>query len=226
LPSPHFIFLNIGSPIVANNMMVGDRISSAAFTAIFQDASCATVYDDGSAQYAPKIRDFANTAHWVDNPNCLSSFLSMHTCSMFQNATYAQEYEGETIRLKDFPLMPSRFSCVFTFGTIDDCLKSHARHGWPKDRIRGCQIASWPRTRIARLSMDIVSILISSTHVVDTNERQELWRQYWRGASVRDIPMSPFIDAQHVERAKMDGEIWEHLVDGQLIVDRTAPIAS
>jgi hypothetical protein len=223
-PKSYFVFLKPHSVLVANNIdwLGHNRISSMGFTAISEDASCAAVYDDGSAEYALKIRDPANPSGWIDNPKIITSFISSYSVYLLsgRGGPYIQEYEGETVRLTEFPLLPSRFSCLFAFKSLDDCERAHSRHGWPKDRITSCRLATWPRTRTAKLSMDVVSILLSTTDGVGSDERKELWRLYWSGASMQAITSSTLRELEHVQRALSAGDVWEHLIEGQLIVDR------
>lgn len=218
----YFLFLNMQLQAVARNMDVHDRISSTGFHAINTDVRCVTAYNDGSAQYAPFIRSPAASSEWTLNPNRIPGFQSLRSSWLCSDGRieYPQEYEGETIRLEEFPLLPSRFSCVFTFKSLDDCERTQARFGWPRERIRSCKLAVWQHVRTARLSMDIASILLPATSGLGSDERKELWRLYWSGGSVRDID-SPTLRQQHdVRRSLEDGDIWECLIEGQLIVDR------
>lgn len=216
----YFVFLNMQAGIVSWNMSIHDRISSTAFTSICQDASCIAAYDNGSAEYAYMIRSDTDPSGWTRNPRALSLFMSFHASKLNGNPQYITEFEGETVRLAEFPLKPSRFSCVFAFKSLDDCERAHTRFGWPREEIRSCKLALWPHTRTARLSMDIVSILLPTTNGIDSDQRRDLWRLYWSGGSVRDIK-SPALSANDdVQRSILKGDIWENLIEGQLIVDR------
>lgn len=221
-PDRFYVFLDPNNFFVSWNVNhIGDnRLSSAAFNSIVNFSCPSAAYDGGTAQFARCIPDTTEPSAWrqVDIfGGAISSYQSYLLSG--RGRPYVQEYEGESIRQSKFPLRPSRLSCLYAFKSMDDCERVHRRHGWNLATIRPCRLASWDRTRVARCSMDIVSILRTPTDPTGSQERRDLWRLYWQGASVQAISAPELQRSEHVMRAVAEGDVWEYLIEGQLILD-------
>ncbi|MEA2911088.1 MAG: hypothetical protein QOJ15_3169 [Bradyrhizobium sp.] len=217
-PTDFFIFINELAPFVRHNLHIVKGITSAGFTS-FAFPGCLESYLDGSAQYAPQDPDPNDASKWVRNSN-VTRALSM---SSHYHQNYIREYEGEKVRLSEFALLPSRFSGTFAFPSMNDCDLAHQRHGWKKEEIREFKLLPHQYNRVLRASMDLASLVGSEIVGMDDDQRLALWRLYWQGRSIRDVPFANLQDLDWVKGVVAQGEIWECLIEGHLELQGPAP---
>jgi hypothetical protein len=223
----YFVFLNPNSLMVSNNInrLGHDRLTSASCLAMSCFDTSPAPYDDGPAQYAVMIQDAAGS--WIMNPNLYTSSPTPYQSKILSPDggphPYRQELEGEAIRRNEFALQPSRLSSLFAFDSMEACALVAKRYKWNLSEVRSARIAQCERTRVLRTSMDLVSMLLNPNDPTGDELRAGLWRQYWRGESIEavDIPIPAAMEL--AKQWLADGEIWEYLIEGQLILDPVAP---
>ncbi|EGK4252115.1 hypothetical protein IO785_002248 [Escherichia coli] len=199
-PSEFYIFVNDMNPITHNNVNIVGSISSAAISALAMNGNNPQKYIDGDLDYLP----------FLPNENMFPA-LSMYHVSAIND--YRIEYNAEINRKAYFKTYPSRLSAVYAFGDYDTCVEVHQRHNWDLNTVRRFRLKDLPYTRVAKVNMEIVSLMRHAYKISTFESDYEVWQHYWSGQGNLglQIPDRDF-KPQHIE----SGVIWEYLIEGAL----------
>lgn len=202
----YFVFANTNDLMCWHNLRVSHSIISSGICALSSDSNFAEAYFNGTANYAP----------YVPNESRTSGFISRF--SVNSTSHYTVEYDAECTRSKEFPLLPSRFSGIFAFSSLEDCLKANQLYGWDMSLVRKFTLADVPGTRVHRANMEIVSLMRGIQPLVAWNieERQAIWRHYWSGGGAIRAEIPLMIDGSPKRQSFVSGELWEYLIEGRL----------
>jgi hypothetical protein len=206
LRAPFLVFANTLNITCWNNLRFTRSIISAGYVAAVEDPKFRDAYLNGTANYAPLVPNNARS----------SAFLSLFTVSV--QSLYEVEYDAEYLRSREFPLLPSRFSAVYAFGSDEDCRKAHERYNWPLSELRRFRLVPHPFNRMHRANMEIVSLMRSVYPKAswDREQRDAIWRHYWSGGGSLAAEIPAIRDDTPDRQSIASGEIWEYLIEGRL----------
>ena len=181
MPEVFYVFVNLRSPITAHNFAVGG-FTSAAFNSFGVDGFLEK-YLEGSARYLPyePVR--------TDLP-AASPFL------MSTVGNYRVEYDVESFRERHHPLLPSRLSAIYAFGSADACKLACDRYQWDIRQVRRFRLRDHILNRVARVDMELISLARQSYGMPDA-----FCQHYWSGRSAQIGEYEP---------------LWEYLIEGVL----------
>lgn len=199
----YYVFLNLNNPLAKANFEASGRITSSGFSNALTNESFREKYLSGSADYLP----------FVPNQNWDSNGVSLFSLSVTD--VYRIEYNAELSRRSNFPHLPSRFSCIYAFKTIEDCEKAIRTYNWNGDNIKEFNLEANPFNKVHKANMEIISLARGFGHksCLDSSEENKLWRHYWSGGG------SCKIDSPLVGRHECS-EIWEYLIEGCLVHEK------
>lgn len=207
IPDRFYVFVNAADPMVWHNVNNVGAIVSAGAAMASEDPAFGSAYADGTAEYAP----------FVPNPGLASRFVSKFSISA--SSSYAIELELENFRRKFHPLCPSRLSCVFAFGSEEDCRRVAQKYRWDISTVRMFHLAPTPPyTRIHRANMELVSLLrgVFGMGSISQNEFKKYCEYYWAGGGRISVEV-PITGPDGIERrVSTCDEVWEYLIEGRL----------
>lgn len=213
LPEDLFVIVTKdASPIVQWNMSLG-RITSAGANFAGQDW---TTYSEQRDEWLP----------WLPNP-AYETFASFHM--MRVTSDMRAEYNAELARIRNFRNMPSRFACLFAWGSLSEALSARETIGGRfKGEIKRCQPAAilrWSRCNSALVNF--AQRAERRGFFTDPETVDLAWRTYWSGsgeklALERQNILDPSGPPETVDMS--DEPLWEWLVDGTLdVVEDVTP---
>lgn len=193
------------------NITVTKTIVSAGFSSATIESSFRDDYLTGSADYFP----------FIPNPNRKPQFTSLFNLSA--TSLYLVEYNAERTRRLSFPLAPSRLSAVFAFATEEDCNRASTLYGWALTSVRRFRLAPHPLNRVARVNMEIISLMRSVQPRASWDEAQTnaIWSHYWSGRGSMDLEVPVIRNGSIVRQTFSAGEIWEYLIEGRLDLEES-----
>jgi hypothetical protein len=200
-----YVFADTSNTTCWHNLRFTRSIFSSGVAAM-SDPAFRDAYLGGTADYAP----------FVPNSNRSTGFVSLFTSNV--TAHYAVEYDAEYTRSREFPLLPSRFSAVYAFGTEQDSHEAHRLYGWNLSTLRRFRLIRNDLTRVHRANMEIVSLMrgVYSRACWSREDRDNIWRHYWIGGGSLSVEI-PVIENDSFQRRQFQsGEIWEYLIEGRL----------
>ena len=199
----YFVFLGLHTPSAVHNLRFTRSIVSAGITTASFDAASAEGYARGTLNYLP----------FIPNPNRHQGAVSSFAMEATRN--YEVEYDAEYIRANEFPLLPSRLSCVYAFRSMADCHAATLKYGWELASVRRFRLVPTPLNRVHRVNMEVVSLMRYAMRmgVFDRQQRDQIWRHYWHGGGSFSVRI-PDLDFSRQQRES--GEIWECLIEGRL----------
>lgn len=180
--------------------------ASAAWTMACADAEFRERYVDGRLDY---LMFGLNEAFDVGP-------LSVYTHGLIAN--YLVEYNAELARRRVNPKLPSRLSAIYAFGRKKDAVRAARRAGRPEWEVHAFALADAPLTRVARVNMNIVSLMRLGTRVGtwEAATLDAIWRHYWNGGGELEIELPSGPDFEYVKHDS--GVCWEFLIEGGLQV--------
>ena len=201
-----YIFTNRLNTMCWHNLRVTKSIISSGFVVASSDVAFHDAYVQGSAFYAP----------FVPNPSLPTGFVSSFTVN--ETANYRVEYDAECARARHFPLLPSRFSCVYAFKRADDCQSVATRYGWPLNTVQRFKLVSNPLNRVHKANMEVVSLMrgVYAKATWSDDERLKIWTHYWSSYGAFKVEIPIIENDAPIRRSYDSGEIWEYLVEGRL----------
>jgi hypothetical protein len=153
---------------------------------------------------------------FVPNPEFNAGALSAYSGGVV--ASYSVEYNAELARRAVNPRLPSRLSAVYAFGSKREAVRAANAAGRPKWEVYAFSLADDPLARVARVNMNVVSLMRRATRVGswDAEALDAIWRHYWSGAGdLRlELPSGPRFERE----THNSGVVWEYLVEGRLDV--------
>jgi hypothetical protein len=162
-------------------------------------------YLTGQLDYLPYVR----------NPN--QDQLGMAPFSITASRDYSVEVLLETVRRKVDPLLPSRLSCVFAFGSRQPAIKAARRASRLLEAVYEFELADSPLTRVARANFEIVTLLRQVMYAAswDVAELEAVAEHYWRQGGEHELAVP---DPWRPGEFKSVGAkvTWEYLVEGRL----------
>lgn len=211
-----FIFVNRVSLPTKINFEVAKQFRSGGLSLIAMDeAAYLQRYVDGTIDYRPFVRD--GNGAWIKNPDAPVMISSPFAASMWQgDYRYPAEYDAETVRLREFPIAPSRLSAVYAFGNLETCEDVSNRFGWTIDQVERVRIRAWDGTRVWRTNMQIASLMhkiAEQGNAIEAHYREELWRRYWRGEG--NLALEVRDTGGNRVTLSVD-TIWEYLIEGMV----------
>ncbi len=203
LPSAFWVSIDPANPIAEWNALQVGYLASAAFTACSVDKQVLTKYLDGSLQYL----------RFVENPEHDVPVMAQHHMSVTNE--YLVEHNAEVARRKIDPLLPSRLSAVFAFGTKKDAVIAARSAGRPAWSVHAFELVDSPLTRVHRANMHVVSLMRTAARVASfaATELDSVWNHYWSGGGELTIE---FPGQGLQRRAETAGVMWEYLIEGAL----------
>jgi hypothetical protein len=205
IPDIFYVFCNTADLGCWHDLQFTHSITSAGIAAC-QDAAFLKTYQDGTADYFP----------FVPNSGRSTGFTSFFSAAL--TAEYRVEYDVERIRRMEFSRAPSRFSCVFAFGALEDCQKASQIYRWNIQEVRRFRLVDHRLNRVARVNMDVVSLMRSGYRKGSWTEDRSIaiWRHYWSGAEGLSIDIPAVENDRPTRRAMSVGTLWEYLIEGRL----------
>jgi len=199
-PSEFYIFVNTNNPITFNNVETIGSICSSGITAASMNEEMLTKYINGDLDYLP----------FLPNPN-MSPAISMYQASVINN--YRAEYNAELTRKQHFKTYPSRLSAIYAFADYGTCQEVSRKYGWNLNTVRKFTLQDIPLTRIAKVNMEVVSLVRHAYSVSTFGSDDEVWQHYWSGGENLEfeLPGRDFQPQRH-----QSGVIWEYLIEGAL----------
>jgi hypothetical protein len=203
LTDAYWISVDPELPFAVWNKDVGVYASAAWTTATF-DSSFRKRYIEGQIDYLM----------FEQNPNFDGGAMSAYLKGV--TTEYMVEYNAEQARRQVDPKVPSRLSAVYAFGTKADAVRAANAAGRPKWEVYAFALNDLPLTRVARVNMNIVSLVRLGTRVGtwDPETIDAIWRHYWNGGGelTFELPSGPgFKRVRHES-----GVVWEFLIEGRL----------
>jgi hypothetical protein len=201
-----YVFVDMDNPLTFHNITFTRSMSSASYPWTIQDSSLKPEYLAGTLDYLPFI------------VNERRSKLPLSSFSASIISAYRVEYDAEITRRLNFPLAPSRLSALYAFSSLDDCKEAHRLYGWDLDSVRRFRLVKDSFTKVARVNMEIVSLMRRFYHRVAWREQtiDEIWAHYWSGRGSLDVEIPVVAGGSIVHRKFSSGEIWEYLIEGRL----------
>jgi len=205
-PTIYYVFLDMANVVCHQNIRVTKSIVSAGFSSANAEPSFRDDYLSGSADYFP----------FIPNQNLKPQFTS--SFNLAATSLYTVEYNAERTRRELFPLAPSRLSAVFAFATEDDCSRASSLYGWNLSSVRRFRLIPHPLNRVARVNMEIVSLMrfIQPRASFDEAQIRAVWSHYWNGRGAFDVELPVIKNGSLVRQTISAGEIWEYLIEGRL----------
>ncbi|HBW1841941.1 TPA: hypothetical protein N3414_000666 [Klebsiella quasipneumoniae subsp. quasipneumoniae] len=199
-PSEFFIFINLQNPIVYNNAEKIGVITSSGITAASMEENMLRSYISGNADYLP----------FIPNPNA-SPAISMYQLGVMN--TYRVEYNAEISRKEKFKVYPSRLSSMYAFADYETCEQVSRKYNWDINTVRKFELQDHPLTRIAKVNMEIISLVRHAYGISGFMSDDEVWQHYWSGQGNLELQLpGRDFQPQHYE----SGVIWEYLIEGSL----------
>jgi len=208
-----FVFADMSNVVCWNNLRFTRSICSSGLAAAESHPSFRDAYLAGTANYVPFVPNNART----------SGFVSMFTLNA--QSMYEVEYDAEYVRSTEFPLLPSRLSAVYAFGSEKDCRKAHEVYGWDLADLRRFRLQRGPLTRVHRANMEIVSLMRLALPRASWSreDRDAIWRHYWSGGGSFSAEIPVIRDGAPGRQSFDSGEIWEYLIEGRLDLTGEGP---
>ena len=207
LPEELFVIVTKDAGAIAQwNLNLG-RIGSAGAAFAEQDG---TTYAEQRDEWLP----------WLPNP-AYETFASFHMMRI--TSDMRMEYNAELARIRGFRAMPSRFACLFAWGSLEDALLAREKmSGRFKGEIKRCRPVV--TLRWARCNSALVNFAQRAERrgfFTDQTTVDTTWHTYWSGSGKRlalerqnilDLPGPP----ETIEMSQTP--LWEWLIDGTLDV--------
>ncbi|OCQ94826.1 hypothetical protein BCD64_20600 [Nostoc sp. MBR 210] len=206
LSTEYFIFVDLYNPLTRHNLEHTRQILSTAYYAATSEHLFAEQYLSGQANYLP----------YLINDQRSTGFLSFYCNSA--TASYRVDYDAEITRLRHFPTLPSRLSCIYAFATQEDCIKANRLYGWDLKTVRRFTLLQDPLTRIMKVNMEIISLMRSAYSLTMWSPEyiENIWIHYWSGKGNLDIEVPTLQAPPNSHQRVSSGEIWEYLIEGRL----------
>jgi hypothetical protein len=210
-PSQYFIFIDQANQMAMHNYRFAKTFRSR-FADLLTTSESREVLDKGEVDPMP----------FVPNPAMHTSLSPFAVSAM---SSYSVEWNAELGRKAHAPNSPSRMSAIFAFGDLETCLQVHQTYGWPLASVRRFVLAPQPAARVARVNMDVVSLMRSVWHRAswDPTHMNEVWRHYWTGGAELTVE-TPDISNGQSWVSHTSGVIWEYLIEGVLHSPDDAPV--
>lgn len=199
-PSEFYIFCNFQNPITYNNVEKIGVINSSGITAASIDEQMLRGYLSGDADYLP----------FIPNPN-MSPAISMYQLGIMN--PYRAEYNAEINRKEKFKMYPSRLSSMYAFADYETCEKVSEKYHWDISTVRKFELQEHPLTRIAKVNMEVISLVRLAYGISSFNSDNEVWQHYWTGQGNLELQLP----GRNFEPQRYEsGVIWEYLIEGSL----------
>ena len=189
------------------NFKLTKTLTSASVSNTFFDLSLMGKFMAGTVDYIP----------FIPNPD-----LDMKSPSSFSQREvneYQVDYNAEIYRKSQEKTKkyPSRFGCIFAFGSLEEAQKAADIHYWDMHDVRKFRLNTAAPTRVIKVNMQVITQMwkIGNGATFDQEMNNFIWRHYWSGGAelIQDIPdLKTGIGRQTMN----EGVIWEYLIDGQL----------
>lgn len=138
---------------------------------------------------------------------------------------YRVEWDAELGRRAHNPTAPSRMSAIYAFGDEPTCMRAASRYRWPLDSVRRFQVADGLPYRAVRVNMEVISLLRTVYPLASWSSEalNTFWRHYWTGQGNLEV-QTPDLHHEQNWRKWTSGEMWEWLVEGQLVSHCDLPV--
>lgn len=211
LPEHFYIFANQAAFLTRHNLSVTGSLFSAAYTYTSMSPDALRAYKEGTLDYL----SFDPSANGMPVGSPFRSSVISGT-----HSDYRVEVEAEEYRRSNYPLLPSRLSCVFAFGDEESCRAAASRHGWNLNEVKRFRLLPSPLNRLHRANMEIVSVarvLYRGQRAISPEWTRSLWEEYWAG--LIGIPIEGIDNEGQRRVLRPEPPIWEWLIEGILHLD-------
>lgn len=208
LPKVFYIFLHSNrSWHLKWNFNLTNHLVSASLMNAALNNELMQKYLNGFMDYTPFI------------PNRDSDVQSPSSFSMREVNEYTVDYNAELFRKGQVStkIYPSRFACIYAFGSKEDAQKASDVWGFDMSDLRKFTLSSELPSRAVKVNMQIISQMwnIGSSATLDPEQQHIIWDHYWSGKGDLSIEVPDPKDG--IARVIVnEGVIWEYLIDGKL----------
>ncbi|MFZ2835820.1 MAG: hypothetical protein WAZ21_00670 [Candidatus Saccharimonadales bacterium] len=189
------------------NFKLSHTLTSASLTNAVLNEEMFLKYQEGAVDYTP----------FIPNPNL--GIISPSSFSQREVSEYQIDYNAELYRKQhdETKLYPSRFACIFAFGSLEAAQKAADFCGWSMDSVKKFRLNESFPTRVVKVNMQVISEMwaIGNGAVFDQAENEIIWSHYWRGGGELPLDIPDLKTGEDRETMNL-GIIWEYLIDGQL----------
>jgi len=189
------------------NFRLTKTLTSASFSNTFFDLSKLGKYKSGTIDYTP----------FIPNPN-----LDMKSQSSFSQREvneYQVDYNAEIYRKNHerTKLYPSRFGCIFAFGSMKEARNASEIYNWNINDVSMFKLNKAAPNRVVKVNMQIITQMwnIGNGASFSLEENEKIWEHYWCGKAELALEV-PNLKTGKGSQIINEGVVWEYLVDGQL----------
>lgn len=216
LPNYFYIFTNRNEDVFWNqcenhniNIRNGLLVSAGFYNAICPDKKQRERFLDGELIYAPFVPNYTTTL----------GKSSPFTFRLIQR--YNLEYALELTRYNHFKTYPSRFSCIYAFGSLEECIIfSKGKKNWDIGGLKKFRLLSDDENKeyikVVRANFKFIGLMESYPMMMLSSKGQELLcRHYWEGKGKLVLPEIKIAEDVLSEERKCDN-LNEYLIEGVL----------
>lgn len=204
-PEIYYVFINTYNWITRHNLQFTKGITSASISEIIANEELRKKYLDGSIDYLQFV------------PNQDADIHSSSLYSLTATRDYRIEYNSELFRRSHdiSRLSPSRLSCIYAFGDFESCKQVANLYGWDINSVKKFRLIENPLTRIAKVNMEVISLLRNADLVTfDPQKQERIWHHYWSGMGNLEIQLP--VNGGPEYSIESSGVLWEYLIEGRL----------
>ncbi len=213
LPDQFYVFLGRGSEwpwnaITRHNFDLsrGRLVSNGMAMALTTSGDYRNKFLQGDVDYLPFI------------PNPSHDSLSVSPFERLIANRYGLEYSLEIARKAYFKRYPSRFSCLYAFGCMEDCEKRADGHKWDLSSVQGFRLnLSEPLagvTKVVKANTNYIGFLEYSDYpTFSPHDQDVLFRQYWECKNDYKIREMKLDGGTSIHRCDT---LYEYLIEGVL----------
>ena len=190
------------------NFRLSKTLTSASITNALFDTDASNKYFAGDIDYIP----------FVPNPNV--DMKSPSSFSLREVSNYMVDYNAELFRKQHntTKTYPSRFGCIYAFGSLKDAQKAAEEWNFDLNDLRNFKLKDIGAfTRVIKVNMQIISQMwdIGTGATFHPEMNEIIWSHYWGGGA--ELPLEvPNLKTGAGLQTINYGVIWEYLIDGQL----------
>ena len=205
VPEIFYIFVDPSRIITQHNLQITKQFISAGYGSLGIDSKFDEKYKKGEVDYVP---------YELKESDLL--MLSPYYWSAINDIRI--ETDAEIVRRERFKFLPSRLSCIYAFGTFEDCEIASERYDWDLNTVKMFKlISNDPYVRIAKVNMEIVSLArdFYKNTSMDWENREYIWIHYWSGNG--NIKMAgPSNEVLGLRKMYDSDLLYEYLIEGAL----------
>lgn len=134
---------------------------------------------------------------------------------------YNVEYNLEKFRYEYYKNYPSRFSCIYAFGSLEDCLDfSNGKKNWNLDSLKKFKLVFDDNfnkyIKVIKANFKIIGLLENyPVEILTETTQNSIYEHYWSGKKELNLPEIKIADDVIIKESKC-GNIAEYLIEGIL----------